>query len=191
MTGLATEKYKNILTVLEDEKNILRTPSPPFPKEEWDKVTRTAQQLIKTRHEILKGGAGLAAPQIGINHPVFIYSPNRTLESVEVVINPSFEPLDDEKICGYEACFSVPLHCTKLHRWRKIKVKYLSLEGKEIEAILTDFEAKVFQHEMDHLKGILTIDHLEADIHTFTDSESFTSFMKTVHQEDAKTYKTP
>jgi len=189
MLSYASHKYEGILTCDEDPLNILRTPCPPISNERWHEARLTVQKLMEAREKILKGGAGLAAPQIGINHPIFIYTPNRTTESLRVVINPSFEPLGNVTIEGEEACFSAPLRCTKLKRWEKIKVCYQNLEGELIEDTLKGFESKVFQHEMDHLQGKLTLDHLTANVKTFEDAESFQAYMVQIYQEDGKQYK--
>ncbi len=188
MTVFASEKYEGVVTCEEDPTNILRKPTPPIGEEEWDLVRSTVQKLIHVREKVLKGGAGLAAPQIGINHPIFIYTPDRTTENLRIVVNPSFEPLGESILEGYEACFSIPLHCVKLKRWEKIKVKYQNLEGISIEKILDGFEAKAFQHEMDHLQGKLTIDHEEAQIQVFTNTPTFQEHMRHVHLEDSKNY---
>ena len=190
MTGFASEKYEGIVTCGDDPTNSLRTSSPFLEQKEWDLAIATVQKLLYVRENILKGGAGLAAPQIGLNHPIFIYTPDRTTENLKIVINPSFEPIGNTTVEGSEACFSVPLKCAKLNRWEKIKVNYQNLEGRFIEDIIEGFEAKVFQHEMDHLKGKLTIDHETADVLTFTDSKTFQEHMKQVHLEDAMRYNT-
>lgn len=91
-------------------------------------------------------------------------------------------------IDGYEACYSVPLRCTKLKRWKTIKVQYQAPQGQWVEQVIEDFAAKVFQHEMNHLKGKLTIDHERADVQTFNDAQTFQNYMERIHREDAKTY---
>lgn len=190
MTTYASQKYKEIVTCDEDETRILRTPSPALKEEDWSLVKSTVERLLFVRTEILKGGAGLAASQIGINQPIFIYTPDRTTENLRVVINPSFEPIGEDYVEGVEACISEPLRCTKLKRWKKIKVRYQTLEQKWIEEILEDFAAKVFQHEMDHIQGKLTFDHPTAEVTTFTDENEFVEHMRLVHLEDSKTYAT-
>ena len=189
MTAFASQKYEKILTCDEDSSNCLRQITKPISLKDWAVAKSTVEQLFYVRETFLKGGAGLAAPQIGIPQPIFIYTPDRTTESLKVVINPSFEPIGQATIEGSEACFSVPLRCTTLKRWETIMVKYQNLDGELIEQIVDGFEAKVFQHEMDHLKGQLTIDHEDADVLTFTDPLKFQEHMQQVHFEDAKRYK--
>jgi len=188
MAGFASQTYEGIVTCDHDPTNVLRQRTHPIMASEWDATHATIQRLLDVRENVLRGGAGLAAPQIGINHPIFIYTPDRTTESLRVVINPSFEPIGDAIIEGYEACFSEPLRCAKLKRWETIRVTYQNEDGDLIEDELDGFAAKVFQHEMDHLNGKLTIDHKNAEVLTFTDEQAFQDHMKQVHFEDSKRY---
>jgi hypothetical protein len=109
MASYASQKYKEIVTCDEDKANILQTPSLPLKEDDWALARSTAEKLLFVRNEILKGGAGLAAPQIGLNHPVFLYTPDRTTENLRVVINPSFESVGEECVEGSEACFSASI----------------------------------------------------------------------------------
>lgn len=189
MTRYASQKYEGILTCDDDSENILRTPTSFLNEKDWGLAQSTIEKLRSIRNNILKGGAGLAAPQIGILLPIFIYTPDRSAESLINVINPSFEPMGTLTIEGYEACFSEPLRCTRLTRWKSIKCRYQDLQAQWHEVVLQDFAAKVFQHEMDHLQGKLTIDHPSAEVVTFFDAPAFQSYMEKVHLEDSKTYK--
>lgn len=189
MASYASQKYEEIVTCDEDLTNILRTPAPFIGEDDWACVAPTVQKLLYVRDKILGGGAGLAAPQIGISLPIFIYTPDRTTESLRVVVNPSFESIGTSSIKGAEACFSVPLRCTQVDRWEKIKVRYQGLDHQWVEDIVEGFEAKVFQHEMDHLNGKLTIEHESADVMTFTEAHLFEEHMKQIHLEDSKMYK--
>ena len=189
MTSYASEKYEEIVTCDDDKENILRKPTSFLHEENWAQAQLTIQKLYTVRNNILKGGAGLAAPQIGILLPIFIYTPDRKTESLIDVINPSFEPMGTATVEGYEACFSEPLRCAKLKRWKQIKCRYQDLQGKWNEVVLQDFAAKVFQHEMDHLEGKLTVDHPSAEIETFFDVQAFQEYMAKVLLDDSKTYK--
>jgi peptide deformylase len=189
MSGFASQEYDGIVTCDRDPTNILRKPTEPIKTVDWDLTKPTVQKLLDVREKVLGGGAGLAAPQIGINHPIFIYTADRTTEGLKVVINPTFEPVGEATVEGYEACFSEPLRCTKLKRWERIMVTYQNQEGDVIEDVLDGFAAKVFQHEMDHLKGMLTIDHEKAEVQTFTDAQAFQEHMRQIHLEDATRYR--
>lgn len=189
MAGYASQKYEGLITCDDDSDNILRKPTPFLDQENWDLAQSTIQKLHNVRNNILKGGAGLAAPQVGILLPIFIYTPDRTTESLINVINPSFEPVGTLTVDGYEACFSEPLRCVKLRRWKQIKCRYQDLQGQWHEVVLQDFPAKVFQHEMDHLQGKLIIDHPLAEIMTFSKAQDFEDYMAKIRLEDSKTYE--
>lgn len=189
MTSFASQVYEAIVTCENDDKNILRSPTSFLEEKNWDLAQETIQKLCEVRNTILKGGAGLAAPQIGVSLPIFIYTPDRSTESLINVINPSFEPIGMDKIEGFEACFSAPLRCVKLRRWKRIKCRFQDLQKRWNESILEDFPAKVFQHEMDHLQGILTLDHATAEVINFSEAQDFQDFMEKVYLKDAKTYQ--
>ena len=140
--------------------------------------------------------AGLAAPQIGISKSVFIFSFDRDPKNLEAVINPSFSPVGNAKIEGWEGCFSVMLSnglwkLAKIPRYETISVQYLSLEGKKVEKILEGFAAKVFQHEYDHLQGIENIERDDAVVKDFSSKEEMSRFMQQVKKEDSLRYKNP
>ncbi|MBI2707751.1 MAG: peptide deformylase [Proteobacteria bacterium] len=189
MTSYASQKYEEIITCDDDLTSILRKKTPFIGEDDWACVPPTVQKLLYVRDKVLKGGAGLAAPQIGLSLPIFIYTPDRTTENLRIVINPSLEPIGPSYVRGAEACFSVPLRCTHVDRWTKIKVRYQDVDRQWIEKTVEGFEAKVFQHEMDHLEGKLTLDHESADVMTFTEAHLFEDHMKQIHLEDSKTYK--
>jgi peptide deformylase len=140
--------------------------------------------------------AGLAAPQIGISKSIFIYSYDRDPNHLEVVINPSFIPVDNTQVVGWEACFSVILSegtwkIASVPRYQTIKVEYLTLQGERIEKMLDGFAAKVFQHEYDHLQGIENIDREDAVVKTFESKEELVNYMLQVKKEDSQYYNRP
>lgn len=188
MASYASQKYEGIVISDDDEENILRKPTLFLDEKNWELAQPTLQKLHDIRNNILKGGAGLAAPQIGILLPIFIYTPDRRAESLINVINPSFEPVGTLTLEGYEACFSEPLRCAKLTRWKNIKCRYQDLQKQWNEVVLQDFAAKVFQHEMDHLQGKLIVDHPSAKVVTFSETQAFEDFMLKIYLDDSKTY---
>jgi peptide deformylase len=107
-------------------------------------------------------GAGLAAPQIGVPLRVVIFGVKRNprypqAEEVPytVLINPVIRPLGDEQEEGWEGCLSVPGMRGLVPRYRRISYKGVDQYGSPIERDVTDFHARVVQHECDHLDGIL------------------------------------
>jgi len=140
--------------------------------------------------------AGLAAPQIGISKSVFIFSFDRDPKNLEVVINPSFQPIGDAQTEGWEGCFSVILSdstwkLAKVPRYETIRATFFNLEGKKVERRLEGFAATAFQHEYDHLQGVKNIDRKDALIKAFNSKEELLSFMQEVKKRDAARYKKP
>lgn len=140
--------------------------------------------------------AGLAAPQIGVSKAIFIYSYDRDPKNLELVINPSFIPLGEEKVEGWEGCLSSILNdgtvkIAKLWRYENIKVSYWNAQGVLVEKNLNGFAAKVFQHEYDHLQGIVNVNKPQAIVKSFGSKEEWMAFMHEVKKEDAKSYQAP
>lgn len=114
--------------------------------------------------------AGMAANQWGIARRVFIFTPEGSGvgKKAEIMINPSYLPYlrPGEKrpklVEAYEGCFSIPLTTGLVKRYEAIQATYYDPEGNKIERLMTNWEARVFQHETDHLDGKLfdgTLDH--------------------------------
>ena len=129
------------------------------------------------------GGVGLAAPQIGISKRLAIISISasnkRYRDAPEtplmVIINPKISILNERKQGYWEGCLSVPGMRGFVERPREVKVDYLNLEGQEKNIRLKGFLATVFQHELDHLDGIIYVDHLK-DMNKFCFMDEFYKF---------------
>lgn len=109
-----------------------------------------------------ESAAGMAANQWGIKRRVFIFTPEGSAESEPlVVINPSYLPYlrqgekEPSLVGSYEGCFSIPLTTAVVYRYEAILATYYNEAGKKIERIMEGWEARVFQHETDHLNGKL------------------------------------
>lgn len=108
-------------------------------------------------------GAGLAAPQIGVNQQLVIFGsetanpryPNRPLIPVTVLINPVITPLGDEEESDWEGCLSVPGLRGEVPRWAHIRYSGFDEYGQTIDRTVDGFHARVVQHECDHLIGKL------------------------------------
>lgn len=120
------------------------------------------------------GGVGLAAPQVNQSKQIIvIYIPEEArllrdnIEAtypVHVMINPSYEPIESKgKKTDYEGCYSVSSKAGKVPRYQSIKVNYVDEQGQEHQKIEVGFYARVLQHEIDHLHGILISDRLTPD----------------------------
>ncbi|UGQ48886.1 peptide deformylase [Massilia endophytica] len=107
-------------------------------------------------------GAGLAAPQIGVNLQLVIYGfksnpryPDAPQVPETVLINPVLAPITDEKEDGFEGCLSVPGLRGLVPRYKRLHYEGFDQYGKPIVRDAEDFHARVVQHEVDHLHGIL------------------------------------
>ena len=103
--------------------------------------------------------AGLAAPQIGMPLRLFIFR-DRMQDEFSIAINPEYEPIDDICESGLENCLSLPEFAGEVDRYKEIKVNYLDENLNIIEKTFSGFLSRVFQHEHDHLNGILYINRL-------------------------------
>lgn len=108
-------------------------------------------------------GAGLAAPQIGEPWRVVIFgtdAPNPRYPDAEIVprtvlINPELEPLDAQMEQGWEGCLSVPGMRGLVPRYQQLLYRGVDQQGRTIDRYVSGFHARVVQHEVDHLDGIL------------------------------------
>ncbi|MDY6979167.1 MAG: peptide deformylase [Pseudomonadota bacterium] len=107
-------------------------------------------------------GAGLAAPQIGVSQRVVIFevAANPRYPDVEsvprtILINPVITPLDEEQETGWEGCLSVPGLRGLVPRYTRVRYSGVDEYGVAIEREVSGFHARVVQHEVDHLDGIL------------------------------------
>ena len=114
-------------------------------------------------------GAGLAAPQVHVPLRVVVFqAPGRALRSgprrgrgvrthrpLTVLVNPEYEVVGAETEGGWEGCLSVPGLRGYVERAAHIRYRGFDLDGKEIERVASGFHARVVQHELDHLDGIL------------------------------------
>ena len=107
-------------------------------------------------------GAGLAAPQIGVDLQLVIFGfernqryPDEPPVPMTVLINPQITPLDDARVDGWEGCLSVPGLRGLVPRWARVRYTGFDLQGQPITREVDGFHARVVQHECDHLVGRL------------------------------------
>ena len=107
-------------------------------------------------------GAGLAAPQIGVSQRVVIFGveanpryPDAEPVPTTVLINPVLTPIGEDQEDGWEGCLSVPGMRGLVSRHKKLRYTGFDQYGKAIDRTVSDFHARVVQHECDHLDGIL------------------------------------
>jgi peptide deformylase len=107
-------------------------------------------------------GIGLAAPQVGVSSRVIVLdvAKDEAPKEPHALANPELVWVSDEDNTYEEGCLSVPEHYADVTRPAKIRVRYLDRDNKKRELEADGLLATVIQHEMDHLDGILFIDHL-------------------------------
>ncbi len=154
-----------VLTV-DDEADliILRTPCRDIsPRELADPLyAELASRLISTVTSPEQDGVGIAGPQVGLSRNVIaVQRFDKEGEPFEVYPNIRITALRGEPEPGPEGCLSVPGRRGKVLRWRDIDICYTSPEtGQEVSERVEGFTAVIFQHETDHLQGILYTDKL-------------------------------
>lgn len=109
-----------------------------------------------------EGGIGLAAPQIGVSLQVVIFGfeqsdryPDAPAVPRTVLINPVLKPLDTPRVEGWEGCLSLPGLRGVVPRWQYLHYSGYDADGNWFERSVSDFHARVVQHECDHLNGFL------------------------------------
>ena len=127
--------------------------------------TPELHRLVADMQETMEAvnGAGLAAPQIGVDLQLVIFGsglPNPRYPGAPVVprtvlINPVITPLGDEEEEGWEGCLSVPGLRGVVPRWQRIRYQGFAPDGSAIHREAEGFHARVVQHECDHLQGVL------------------------------------
>ena len=127
--------------------------------------TRELQSLLNDMRQTMVAahGAGLAAPQIGVNLQVVIFgtgevSPRYPQEPAippTVLINPRVTPMGDAQTEGWEGCLSVPGLRGVVPRWSEVRYTGFDENGTPIDRAVSGFHARVVQHEVDHLLGVL------------------------------------
>jgi len=123
------------------------------------------EELLRDMRDTMAAlqGAGLAAPQIGVALRVVIFgtgAPNPRYPDAEIVpatvlVNPELEPLGEEIEEGWEGCLSVPGMRGVVPRYRQLRYRGTDEHGAPIDRTVSGFHARVVQHEVDHLDGIL------------------------------------
>ncbi len=118
-----------------------------------DALLAETERMTQLMHDAL--GVGLAATQVGVLHRVLVYQAH-TEDPVTVLVNPELEP-------GAEGCLSLPGVHVEVERPTAVRVRARDPHGEDIEVEAEGLEARVIQHEIDHLDGILVFDRIPRD----------------------------
>jgi peptide deformylase len=107
-------------------------------------------------------GVGLAATQVGILHRVFVYRAYSD-DEISVLVNPVLEHASAELEIGEEGCLSIPGVHVDVERPAEVRMRGHDANGSEVVVEASGLEARVLQHELDHLDGILILDHISRE----------------------------
>lgn len=121
------------------------------------KLARLCDDMLVSMYEA--PGVGLAAPQVGVQKRFFVYDYG---DGPGVLINPVIVESDGEYVME-EGCLSVPDLSFEIARPDKIHVVGFDIDGNEVEIEAEEFVGRLIQHEIDHLNGVLLLEHLDDD----------------------------
>jgi peptide deformylase len=125
-----------------------------------DDLKAEVQRMGELMHDAL--GVGLAATQLGVLHRVLVYKAYVD-DPVTALVNPVLEWTSDELELGDEGCLSLPGVHVEVERHAQLRVRARDQAGKEVEVEAEGLEARVIQHEIDHLNGVLILDLISRD----------------------------
>ncbi len=146
-------------------------------------INRIVRNMLHTLSE--SSGVGLAAPQISESVRIMIIASRPTkryplapeMEPV-VMMNPDFEVISEQMKTDWEGCLSIPGIRALVPRYEKIKISYFNQQGVKQELLADSFIARIFQHEYDHLNGLVYLDRVVSN----KDIISETEFQKIMDQ---------
>ncbi len=150
---------------------LLRTKSDFIKANPKDKLLQKfVNRLYKTVRDSSSLGVGIAAPQVGIlKNIIWVQRFDKEDFPFEVYLNPIISEYSEEKQTYKEGCLSIPNRSDIVNsRALAISLSYDTMQGEHLSETVEGFTAVIFQHEIDHLNGILYLDHLEKEINDAT-----------------------
>lgn len=156
-----------ILAVAQRGEGILTLKAAPVTQAELQSswLNELAAAMQATMLE--RNGVGIAAPQVYVSKRVIIVAsrpnpryPDAPEMDAVVMVNPEILEQSEVTVLGEEGCLSVPDERGLVARAEMVKVRYLTLQGESVESIFHGFPARIVQHEVDHLNGVLFVEHL-------------------------------
>lgn len=128
-----------------------------------DDLRKFLDDMLETMY--VDKGCGLAAPQVGVTKRIIVLDSNPSDEDLSArrpmyLINPEIIWHSEETVMFNEGCLSLPDQRAEVERYERVRVHYMDYNGKEQEILADDLLAIILQHEIDHLDGVLYIDHL-------------------------------
>lgn len=156
-----------ILEIIQLGDPVLRAKAQLVENVKSQRIQKLIDNLIATVKQA--NGVGIAAPQVQMSDRLFIIAsrpnpryPNAPQMEPTAMINPRILAQSTDLVKGWEGCLSIPGIRGLVPRYQAIEVEYTTRDGKLQKQELTDFIARIFQHECDHLDGIVFLDRLES-----------------------------
>lgn len=172
---------------------VLRTPAAPL--DPGSLASPEIQTLVDDMYETMQdaGGVGLAATQLGLGVQLFVYAvvdpdavDSKELEpeepELEVLINPAIEPVSGELVYDWEGCLSIPDLRGLVPRHPAVRVRALDRDGQRVDFRAEGYEARIIQHEFDHLNGVVFLDRMR-DLQSLAYAAEWEEFMTTEDDE--------
>ena len=124
-------------------------------------LLQLADDMVETMYDA--PGVGLAAPQVGVHQRLIVIDCEHSGNPDDLIIAFNPEIVEREGECfEEEGCLSVPGYAARVHRAQQVRVRYLDHKGEVVEKVAGELLAIAFQHEIDHLDGILYVDRLSS-----------------------------
>ena len=171
-----------VLPIVRMGHPVLRAPAEPLPEARLrePEVQRLIDDMIETMRDA--DGVGLAAPQVGVAWQLFVYEALDEEEPaagipLRVLVNPMVEPFPGELVYDWEGCLSIPDLRGLVPRHPAVRVRALDREGRPLAFSAEGFEARIVQHEFDHLNGVLFLDRMR-DLHSLAFYEEWHEFLR-------------
>ncbi len=167
----------------------LRTPAEPLDPARLTEPS--TQALIDDMFETMSeaDGVGLAAPQVGLGLQLFVYlavDPDAPdIEPTQqVLVNPMVEPVAGELVYDWEGCLSIPDLRGLVPRHQAVRVFGLDRAGAKLELRAEGYEARIIQHEFDHLNGVIFLDRMR-DLRSLSYGAEWETYMTSDSEADA------
>lgn len=167
MNGDGLDPMRVYLITDRSDSLLLRTKSENVKPDSTDEVLqRLIDRMYRTVRDSMSMGVGIAAPQVGIlKNIIWVQRLDKKGVPFEAYLNPVITKYSKKKRPCREGCLSIPIRrdTTRIRSFQ-IKVAYDKIDGTHHKEKVEDFTSVIFQHEIDHLNGILYIDHLEQEV---------------------------
>lgn len=168
ITAFDADKPMRVFKINNAKDSVLLRQQSSYVKPDPNDITlrHFTKRLFATVRDSLSLGVGIAAPQVGIlKNIIWVQRFDKDDAPFEVYLNPKIINYSEEKQTRREGCLSIPNRAETLNtRSKVITIEYDTLNAEHVTEDVADFTSVIFQHEIDHLNGILFLDHLNKDI---------------------------